>query len=148
MLDRVAAVRRQRWEPDGARTVVFTQGDPLFIDKARRWPGTEFVVGADALFRMLDPSWGHDPEALLHALQGLGVRFLVFGREVEGHGFVMPHDAHARAVNAVCEKRPGKSWIDASRFNSMFVAMPGRWDVSSTKLREQAAAPSAPGVGP
>lgn len=123
MLDRVAQVRRQNWENDFAgRTVVFTEGDPLFIDKARRWPGTEFVVGADTVLRMLDPKWGPDPERLLHDLQGLGVKLLVFGRQVEDE-FVVAGDV-LRNLS-----------FDASPFRHMFVAMPGRWDVSSTALR-------------
>lgn len=123
MLDRVAAVRRQRWSPGGARTVVFTQGDPLFLDKARRWPCTEFVVGADTVLRMLDPRWGVDPEPLLHELQGLGTRFLVFGREVDGR--FVPADAVLADV---------PPFVDPYR--TMFAPMPGRWDVSSTRLRE------------
>jgi len=142
MLDRVAAVRRQRWEARGARTVVFTQGDPLFLDKARRWPSAEFVVGADTVLRMLDPHWGIEPEALLHELQGLGARFLVFGREVS-MGDMPPVFVPAPMV---LRDLP----FDARRFAEMFVPMPGRWDVSSTAIHRRAmlamAARTVPGA--
>ena len=35
----------------------FSQGDPLYLDKARRWPGARILMGLDALERMLDPRW-------------------------------------------------------------------------------------------
>lgn len=63
---------------------IFTQDDPLYLDKARRFPGTKFIVGVDAMERMLDPKWGVAVEPLLNEFRALGTRFLVADREVNG----------------------------------------------------------------
>jgi hypothetical protein len=62
----------------------FTEGDPLYIDKARRRPHAAFVIGADAALRMLDPKWGVAPGALLEEFQSLGTCFHVAPRIVDG----------------------------------------------------------------
>jgi hypothetical protein len=62
--------------------VLITRGDPLYLDKARRFPGTAFVIGADALDRMLDPCWGPGVVDLLCELSELGASFLVAPRRV------------------------------------------------------------------
>lgn len=63
---------------------MFTQDDPLYLDKARRFPGAAFVVGADAMERMLDPKWGVAVEPLLNEFRTLGTKFLVADREMNG----------------------------------------------------------------
>jgi hypothetical protein len=99
---------------------VFTRGDPLYLDKARRFPGVPIVIGADALVRMLDPKWGVEPVALLRELADLGSKFHVFGRLVDG-AFVTWADAIAHVPEA---------------HRTMFVGTEGRWDKSSTAERE------------
>ncbi len=99
---------------------LFTQGDPLYLDKARRFPGLPFVIGADALIRMLDPKWGVSPEALLAELRATGTRFYVVGRIVDGV-FVSCEDALLHVPEA---------------HRDLFVGAEGRWDTSSTALRE------------
>jgi hypothetical protein len=63
---------------------VFTEGDPLFIDKARAFPGRAFLIGADALLTMLDPKWNPAVpiETMLAEFARLNTSFLVFGRRV------------------------------------------------------------------
>jgi nicotinic acid mononucleotide adenylyltransferase len=102
---------------------LFTEGDPLYIDKARRFPGRAFLIGADALARMLDPAWGHEVESMLEELAGLGTRFRVNGRLVDGQ-FLSP--------SSVVERVP-------ERFRSLFETVAGRWDISSTEARERGA---------
>lgn len=63
---------------------MFTTDDPLYLDKARRFPGARFIVGSDAMVRMLDPKWGPDPAAMMEEFRQLGVRFLVADREQDG----------------------------------------------------------------
>jgi hypothetical protein len=63
---------------------IFTVGDPLYIDKARRFPGAKILIGVDALERMLDPKWGVEIAPLLSELRQLGIRFLVADREING----------------------------------------------------------------
>jgi nicotinic acid mononucleotide adenylyltransferase len=102
--------------------VLFTTGDPLYLDKARRLPGRTFVLGADAVMRMLDPRWGASIEPMFEELAGLRARFRVFGRAVDGVE-VTASDAIAKVPE---------------RHRRLFVAAAGRWDVSSSELRARA----------
>jgi hypothetical protein len=101
--------------------VLFSEGDPLYLDKSRRFPGATFVIGADALERMLDPKWGLSPTALLAELAQLGARFLVIERRSRGK--VLTSDDVLRGAGVHPE------------YSSLFRTVPGRWDVSSTDLR-------------
>ncbi|HEX4338351.1 MAG TPA: hypothetical protein VH062_20740 [Polyangiaceae bacterium] len=96
-------------------TTLFTRGEPLYLDKARRYPGSHFVIGTDALVRMLDPKWGHAVDALIDEFRRLGTRFYVTSRVIDGT-LVTLHDL-AGAPKDLC------------------VEVPGRWDVSSTEIR-------------
>jgi ACT domain-containing protein len=100
--------------------VLFTEGDPLYLDKARKFPGRMLVVGADALIRMLDPEWGVEIEPMLEEFSKLQTDFFVFGRLVNGE-FI-------RAVDAIRE-------IKHLEHRRMFVPMDERWDISSTEIR-------------
>ena len=100
--------------------LVFTKGDALYIDKARQNPGKAFVVGADALIRMLDPKWGVEVEPLLEEFTKLRTLFYVVGREVEGKW---------QSMNDVLPMVPAK-------YRERFLMIEGRWDVSSTELRQ------------
>jgi hypothetical protein len=66
------------------RNVLFTEDDPLYIDKARRFPGATFIVGIDAVQRLLDPKWGTPVLPTLNEFVRLGTRFKVAPREVDG----------------------------------------------------------------
>lgn len=77
MARRAAQIRQE-----GA--VLFTEGDPLYIDKARRFPGRAFIIGVDALERMLDPKWGPAVEPMLAEFAALGTTFYVAPRIVDG----------------------------------------------------------------
>ncbi len=108
------------------RLVYFTENDPFYLDKARSHPGTPLVIGADALLRMLDPQWGHDPVELFQEFMKLGMKFYLVGREVDGT-FLKP----VEAMQAVCEKAK----LTPMQLGKMFRVVEGRWDVSSTALR-------------
>jgi nicotinic acid mononucleotide adenylyltransferase len=107
---------------------LFTEGDPLYLDKARKFPGRSFVIGADALVRMLDPKWGPDPIEMLREMDGLGTKFYIFGRSVS-EGYVTADEAWRRTPDA---------------FKSMFIPVAGRWDISSTEIRRRESAPAQP----
>lgn len=100
------------------RSVVLSEA-PLYLDKARKWPGAGFIVGADALARMLDPQWGPAVDKMLEEFLLLGTRFYVFGRTIDG-AFVSAYD--------VCRSL-------SRRYDPLFRTYDGQWDVSSTKLR-------------
>ncbi len=97
---------------------------PLFIDKARLFPGTTFVVGFDTAARLIDPRFYGESETRMQAalaeLRALGARFLVAGR-LTAAGFQTADDLPA-----------------LKDFDGLFTAIPEalfRADVSSTSLR-------------
>lgn len=61
----------------GRRDLLFLEGEQLYLDKARRFPGSTIILGTDALVRMLDPKWGVETVPLLMEFQDLGIRFKV-----------------------------------------------------------------------
>ncbi len=102
-------------------SVLFTSGQPLYIDKARRNPGKAMIVGVDALRQMLDPKWGHEPVAMLDEFDKLGTKFYVPGRVISG--------VETRLKD-----------IDVLGFDRLFIDVPVCTDVSSTQIREQTSA--------
>jgi hypothetical protein len=102
---------------------LFTNGLPLYLDKSNRFPERPFIIGADALLRMIDPKWGPQPHQLMCDLSNNDTLLLVVGRMV-GDRFVTAEEA----IAAVPES--------ATRF--LLQPLVGRWDVSSTQLRESA----------
>lgn len=62
MLKAIAMFRAQEdclpYFPKRNRHLLFTAGDPLFVDKLKKRPGHDWIVGADTFDRMLDPKWG------------------------------------------------------------------------------------------
>jgi len=113
LLQRAKLLRGQR--------CVFTEGDALFLDKARRFPGRSILIGADALARMLEERWGAAIAPMLREFSELGTRFWVFGRTVNGQFMTAQNVLDAARVPV--ERR------------SMFRELDGRWDVSSTDVR-------------
>lgn len=105
---------------------LFTVNDPLYIEKARCFPGAKFIVGSDALIRMLDPKWGPDPVKMMDEFRHLGVRFLVADRE--DHGAIVSLDDIPNAPRDICTRimRPAQ-----------------HLGLSSTKLREAKAGNAA-----
>lgn len=60
---------------------------PTFVEKARLFPGTVFVVGADTAERIVQPRYYGDSAERMHAalaeIRALGCRFVVAGRRDE-----------------------------------------------------------------
>lgn len=81
---------------------LFTWDDPLYLDKARRFPGSKFVIGADAMERMLDPKWGPEIGPMMEEFRHLGIRFLVADREVDGH--ILSLDDLPDAPKDICQR--------------------------------------------
>ena len=119
MLQRVALVRADKWTQQ-SRTIEFSSDDPLYVDKARQRPGSTFIIGADAMMRLLDAKWGFPVADVLAQLQASRAQFLVMGRQVDER-FMTCHDI---AV--------------PREFASLFVPLDGRIDLSSTQIRQQA----------
>lgn len=81
---------------------LFTKDDPLYLDKARRFPGAKILVGVDAVERMLDPKWGVEIAPMLEEFRRLGIKFLVADRELDGK--VITLDDLKDAPKDLCER--------------------------------------------
>jgi hypothetical protein len=97
---------------------------PLFIDKARLFPRSTFVIGADTAVRLLDSRFYEDGgrDASFAELQELGARFLVAGRHRDNR-FLTLEDMNIPA-----------------RFRGLFSELPEstfRIDLSSSQLRQE-----------
>lgn len=105
------------------RNFLITDGDARYLDKALLNPGVPFVIGVDALIRMLSPEWGIPTEDLLSILAGINARFFVVGRLVDGKFM---------SLSEVEDKFP-----ILLKYHKNFEPVNGRWDVSSTELRNK-----------
>ncbi len=103
---------------------LFTRGDALYIDKARRFPGSPIAVGADALLNMLDPKWGPDVLPMLYEMAQLGTRFYVADRLVGDELVTMGKAIYRSGIT------------DADLIHQLFHRVDGVWDFSSTRERE------------
>jgi len=107
------------------RDVLFSTDMPMYIQKAKAYPGMRMVVGADTLLRMFDPKWGIDIDEMLKTFHETKTEFAVAGRTIDGK-FVKGWDA---VVKALGDRYQGNL--------NLFVEVDGQWDVSSTELRNQ-----------
>lgn len=101
-----------------------SRGDALYIDKARRHPGACIAMGADAMDRMLDPSWGPAIGPMMDEFAALGTRFLVNQRLVGGEVLT-------------CGRVISRRGYDVLRRSELFIPVDFRRDISSTELRKQ-----------
>jgi hypothetical protein len=102
-----------------------------FVEKARLFPGTVFVVGADTAARVIVPRYyGESAAAMCDALTeiaGLGCRFLVAGRVDRDGRYISLDDLPV-----------------PPEFASLFAGIPRsdfQLDISSTALRNHGATP-------
>jgi hypothetical protein len=118
-------VRRRLTQFEGTATVVLTR-TPRFLEKARLFHHTKFVIGWDTAVRLVDARYYNDSEErmaeALEEMREAAVRFVVAGRTHEG--------AFRTLENAQLP----------AEFASMFQGIPEelfRADVSSTELRSE-----------
>ena len=77
------AIRSRREGFEGRSGRLYLTNAPTYVEKARLFPGCTFAVGHDTALRIVDPRfYGGEAArgAMLEELEGLGARFLVFGR--------------------------------------------------------------------
>jgi Cytidylyltransferase-like len=114
----------QRASQFAGRWRVLLTRAPRFVEKARLFPGSVFVIGWDTAVRLVQPRYYEDSEELMHAaldeMRALGTRFLVAGRAAEGSFQTLEHATLPAVYASMFESIP------ESRF---------RADVSSTELR-------------
>jgi nicotinamide mononucleotide (NMN) deamidase PncC len=100
--------------------VLVTNNLPLYLDKARTFPGFGFIIGADTLSRLIDPKYYTTTVGeMLGELQDLGVHFYVAGRH-EG-GEIMN-------LNTLRDTIPSPFW-------GLFTQLTTVIEVSSTTIR-------------
>lgn len=119
-----AEVRRRvaqfQWE-----AAVWLTHAPTFLEKARLFPGSTFVIGVDTAVRLVAPRYYGDSEGQMRAaltqLRDLAARFLVAGRS----------DAGGRFLNLADVALP-------AAYRDLFTDLPAfRIDCSSTALRQR-----------
>ncbi|MSP22771.1 MAG: hypothetical protein EXR66_07125 [Dehalococcoidia bacterium] len=107
----------------GGWRVLLTRA-PRFVEKARLFPGSVFVIGWDTAVRLVQPRYYEDSEASMHdaldKMRDLGTHFLVAGRATEGAFQTLDHAPLPASYTSMFESIP----------ESLF-----RADVSSTELR-------------
>jgi hypothetical protein len=107
------------------RDRLFSTNIPFYIDKARAFPGSPLILGADALLRMLDPKWGIDVHKMMDEFQDLGNRLYTAPRMVDNKLIGWPE------INEAMDRL---SELDE---DFSIQEIPGRWDISSTELRNK-----------
>ncbi len=122
MLQRVCYLR-------GKRDVMFLPGAPLYIDKARLFPHATFILGADAMDRMLDPKWGMDIVPMLQEFVKLGTFFLVAPRGADTMVSVLSR--HKKVVEYLHTHQGKGRGLFGHMQETQFK------DLSSTQIREQ-----------
>lgn len=107
------------------RYTIYASSAPTFVEKARLYPGTTFVVGYDTAVRTLHPRYYDDSyaamEEALAEIQVQDCKFLVAGRRSEDGHFYQAKDL-----------------VVPAPFRKLFRGIPGelfRKDISSTELR-------------
>lgn len=114
----------QRLKQFGPEEVVWLTRAAAFVEKADLFPGATFLVGADTIRRIADPTYYGTSAACQDAWQRIaarGCRFLVFGRDL-GRGFIRLSDLDLpEMLRAICREVPPEQF---------------REDISSTALRQ------------
>jgi nicotinamide mononucleotide (NMN) deamidase PncC len=118
-----------RWRLDqfGEGKSVWLTRASTFVEKSKLFPGATFIVGTDTLRRIAEPRYyGDDRAACDAALEGIasrGCRFLVFGRNMGGTGYVSLRQLFLPEVlRNICREVPQEDF---------------RKDISSTDLRRK-----------
>jgi nicotinamide mononucleotide (NMN) deamidase PncC len=97
---------------------------PTFVEKAAIFPDSTFVVGADTIARIADPTYydgsAASRDAAIAAIAGNGCRFLVFGRNVGGRFVNLANLELPASLRELCDEVPESEFRD---------------DSASTKLR-------------
>lgn len=95
--------------------VILTNGLGLYVDKAKAFPGLGLLIGTDALARLLDHKWGPALPTLVRGFMEAGTVFYVVDRKVGNILLPLSHIDVPAGIN--CR------------------SLSGRWDISSTDLR-------------
>ena len=111
--------------------LIYFSNAPTYIEKARLFPGCQFVVGHDTALRIIDPRFygGHEARnAMLKEFESLSTRFLVFGR-VDDEGQFQNFDRQSLQHQSVVDF--------LARCTQIVSEQDFRLDISSTVIRQQ-----------
>lgn len=104
---------------------LFTKDIALYLQKARAYPGMALLMGADTMQRILDPKWGVNVPGMLKEFRALHTKLYVGGRMIDGK-WTTVHDV----IQQYSKNDPN---FDLNLFREL----DGRWDVSSSELRQK-----------
>jgi len=129
---RAAQFSRGNGGDSGGVPLVLTRAR-LFVEKARLFPNCTFVVGADTVARLIDRKYYNSSDvemaASLAAIGGFGCDFLVAGRDMDS-GYTTLDDLSGQIPEFL------RSMFSPLKEDGISF----RVDISSTQLRERAAA--------
>ena len=96
----------QRLAQFAQQRVVLTSA-ATFVEKARLFPSTTFLVGIDTIMRIGEPRFYRDSNAQMEnaidEITDLECRFLVFGRTLEGRFHTLSDVEIPRRLKALCD---------------------------------------------
>jgi hypothetical protein len=92
--------------------VIFTWGAPYYLDKARLFPNTKIILGADAFVGLLDSKWGFTADDLQRVFSETGTRLVVSDRLV--HDKFTTLDDLKPPEGFPCERLPVRFDISSS----------------------------------
>ncbi len=107
----------------GRRAVIVLKEAGIYLKKAALFPSVGFLVGVDTLRRLLDPNFCTEdltPADICQRFRELGTKFYVAGR-ANGNRFETLRDVGI-----------------PEGYEDLFVEIKGRWDISSTAIRNSA----------
>jgi len=107
------------------RDRLFTKKNPLYLDKARAYPGIPLVMGADAMVRLLDPKWGVDVTASFKEFKELNTELYIAGRTI-GSKFITWQD-----IKEMLPPEQSQLFVEIAR------PVTGHWEMSSTEIRKK-----------
>jgi nicotinamide mononucleotide (NMN) deamidase PncC len=108
---------------------IFTSKLPLYLDKARKYPGTPIILGADAMVRMLDPKWGLNVGEMMGSFYNLKTNLFVAGRDIDGK-----FTTCQMILDDIKSKFEFKDWASAQ---IVMKPLSGEWHMSSTEIRNK-----------
>jgi len=108
------------------RNLIFTWGAPYYLDKAKLFPNTKIILGADAFVELLDAKWGFSIDDLRRVFHETGTKLVVPDRLVRGV-FTTLDDLHP-PEDFPCERLPVRFDVSSSELmknGTTGVACPG-----------------------
>lgn len=102
---------------------IFTLGEPLYLDKAKNHKGKKFLIGSDALERLLDPVWGPNTKEVLDGFKECEIEFFVSERTLNDKEITL---------ESIYQKYPL-----ALEYKDLFTIVNTKINMSSTEIRNR-----------